>query len=103
MVTGRLWDSAPALFIAAAHDPQRADDPRGSVMQSIVTKTRDHRGALKSPRSLEKRHPRSEAIGTNGLRSFVAALTAATGGLWDNGAVTARLPAWRGRVMVWGL
>jgi putative transposase len=52
----------------------RAVDHEGDVLESLVTKTRDKAAALKFIRKALKRHGRTKAIITDGLRSYGAAL-----------------------------
>ena len=52
----------------------RAVDHEGEVLESVVTKTRDRKAALKLLKKSLKRHGRSENIVTDRLRSYGAAL-----------------------------
>jgi putative transposase len=52
----------------------RAVDHEGEVLESYVTKTRDKAAALTFMRKTLKRHGRVEAITTDGLRSYKAAM-----------------------------
>ena len=52
----------------------RAVDHEGEVLESIVTKKRDRKAALKFLRKSMKRHGRPETIVTDRLRSYGAAL-----------------------------
>ena len=52
----------------------RAVDHEGEVLESIVTKTRDRKAALKFLKKSIKRHGRPENIVTDRLRSYGAAL-----------------------------
>jgi putative transposase len=52
----------------------RAIDHEGEVLESYVTKTRDKAAALKFIKKALKRHGRPQAIVTDGLRSYSAAL-----------------------------
>jgi putative transposase len=52
----------------------RAVDHEGEVLEFFVTKTRDKAAALKFIKKALKRHGRPEAIVTDGLRSYGAAL-----------------------------
>ena len=52
----------------------RAVDQEGEVLESFVTKTRDKAAALKFIKKAMKRHGRPQAIVTDGLRSYGAAL-----------------------------
>ena len=51
-----------------------AVDHEGEVLESYVTTTRDKAAALKSIKKALKRHGRTGAIVTDGLRSYSAAL-----------------------------
>lgn len=53
----------------------RAVDHEGEVLESFVTKTRDKAAALKFMKKALKRHGSPEAITTDGLRSYKAAMT----------------------------
>ena len=52
----------------------RAIDHEGEVLESVVTKTRDRKAALKLLKKSMKRHGRPESIVTDRLRSYGAAL-----------------------------
>ena len=52
----------------------RAVDNEGEVLESLVTKTRDRKAALKFLREPMKRHGRPETIVTDWLRSYGVAL-----------------------------
>ena len=52
----------------------RAVDHEGEVLESYVTKTRDKAAALSFMKKALKRHGSSEAITTDGLRSYKAAM-----------------------------
>ena len=52
----------------------RAVDHEGEVLESVVTKTRDRKAALKLLRKSMKRHGRPDSIVTDRLRSCSAAL-----------------------------
>ena len=52
----------------------RAVDHEGEVLESFVTKTRDKKAALKFLRKAMRKHGRAEAIVTDKLRSYGAAL-----------------------------
>jgi putative transposase len=56
------------------HDLWRAIDHEGEVLESVVTKTRDRKAALKLLKKSMKRHGRPENIVTDRLRSYGAAL-----------------------------
>jgi putative transposase len=53
----------------------RAVDHEGEVLESFVTKTRDKAAALKFIKKAMKRHGKAEAITTDGLRSYGAAMS----------------------------
>ena len=53
----------------------RAVDQEGEVLESYVTKTRDKAAALKFIKKALKRHGSPEAITTDGLRSYKAAMS----------------------------
>ena len=52
----------------------RAVDHEGEVLESLVTTTRDKAAALKFIKKAMKRHGRPQAVVTDGLRSYGAAL-----------------------------
>ena len=52
----------------------RAVDQEGEVLEAFVSKKRDRKAALKFLRKLMKRYPRPDAIITDRLRSYCAAL-----------------------------
>ena len=52
----------------------RAVDQEGEVLEAFVSKKRDRKAALKFLRKLMKRYPRPDAIITDRLRSYRAAL-----------------------------
>jgi putative transposase len=54
----------------------RAVDHEGEVLESYVTRTRDKAAALKFMRKMLKRHGKIEAITTDGLLSYKAAMDA---------------------------
>lgn len=54
----------------------RAVDHEGEVLESYITKTRDKAAALTFMKKTLKRHGKVEAITTDGLRSYKAAMTA---------------------------
>jgi putative transposase len=58
----------------ATHYLWRAIDHEGEVLESVVTKTRDRKAALKLLKKSMKRHGRPESIVTDRLRSYGAAL-----------------------------
>jgi putative transposase len=53
----------------------RAVDQEGEVLESYVTKTRDKAAALSFIKKALKRHASPEAITTDGLRSYKAAMS----------------------------
>ena len=53
----------------------RAVDQEGEILESFVTKERDKAAALKFMKKALKRHGSPEAITTDGLRSYKAAMT----------------------------
>ena len=53
----------------------RAVDQEGEVLESYVTKTRDKAAALRFMKKALKRHGSPEAITTDGLRSYKAAMS----------------------------
>jgi len=53
----------------------RAVDAEGEVLESYVTRTRDKDAALRFMKKALKRHGPVEAITTDGLRSYKAAMT----------------------------
>lgn len=53
----------------------RAVDQEGEILESYVTKTRDKAAALRFMKKALKRHGSPEAITTDGLRSYKAAIT----------------------------
>jgi putative transposase len=66
-----------AMFVTIngkRHDLWRAVDCEGDVLESFVTKRRDEKAALKLPRKALKRHGSTEAIFTDRLASYGAAL-----------------------------
>lgn len=52
----------------------RAVDQEGEILESYVTKTRDKNAALRFIKKALKRHGSPEAITTDGLRSYKAAM-----------------------------
>lgn len=81
------------------HTLWRAVDHAGEVPESIVTKTRDRKAALKFLKKSMKRHGRPETIVTDRLRSYGATLKelgrgdVREMGLWPNNrAETSHLP-----------
>lgn len=71
----------------------RAVDHEGEVLESYVTRSRDKRAALRFMKKALKRHGSPEAITTNGLRSYKAAMVELgceekqEVGLWANNRV----------------
>ena len=53
----------------------RAVDPEGDILESFVTKKRDKHAALTFMKRTLKRHGSPDAITTDGLRSYGAAMT----------------------------
>ena len=53
----------------------RAVDHEGEILESYVTKSRDKGAALAFIKKAMKRHGKAEAITTDGLRSYKAAMT----------------------------
>ncbi len=53
----------------------RAVDHEGEVLESYITRTRDKAAALRFMKKALKRHGSPEAITTDGLRSYRAAMT----------------------------
>jgi putative transposase len=53
----------------------RAVDHEGEVLESYITRTRDKAAALRFMKKALKRHGSREAITTDGLRSYKAAMT----------------------------
>jgi putative transposase len=78
MRTCRQWqwhlDEVYVKINGVTHYLWRAVDHEGEVLESIVTKTRDRKAALKFIKKLMKRHGRPETIVTDRLRSYGAAL-----------------------------
>ena len=77
----------------------RAVDQEGEVLEAFVSKKRDRKAALKFLRELMKRYPRPDAIITDRLRSYRAALRELGGsgrhqaGRWlNNRAENSHLP-----------
>ena len=56
------------------YDLWRAVDDEGEILESYVTKKRDKLAALRFLKKTLKRHGRCEAIGTDGLKSYPAAM-----------------------------
>lgn len=54
----------------------RAVDHEGEILESYITKTRDTEAALAFMKKALKRHGSPEAIPTDGLRSYRAAMNA---------------------------
>jgi len=74
----RQWrwhlDEVYVKINGVTHYLWRAVDHEGEVLESLVTKTRDRRAALKFLKKSMKRHGRPENIVTDRLRSYGAAL-----------------------------
>ena len=74
----RQWrwhlDEVYVKINGVTHYLWRAVDHEGEVLESIVTKTRDRKAALKFLKKSMKRHGRPENIVTDRLRSYGAAL-----------------------------
>jgi putative transposase len=74
----RQWqwhlDEVYVKINGVTHYLWRAVDHEGEVLESIVTKTRDSKAALKFLKKLMKRHGRPETIVTDRLQSYGAAL-----------------------------
>ena len=97
----RRWhlDEVFVKINGAKHYLWRAVDHEGEVLESYVTKTRDRKAALKFLRKSLRRHGPPEAIVTDGLASYGAALKDLTGsderitGRWlNNRAENSHLP-----------
>ncbi|MCQ0970178.1 IS6 family transposase [Paracoccus sp. TK19116] len=75
---GRQWrwhlDEVFVKVRGRQHYLWRAVDHEGEVLEAFVSKTRDRRAALKFLKKLMKRYGRPEAIVTDRLRSYGAAL-----------------------------
>ena len=67
-------DEAFVKINGERHYLWRAVDHEGEVLESFVTKTRDKRAALKFLKKAMRKHGRPEAIVTDKLRSYGAAL-----------------------------
>ena len=78
MRTCRQWqwhlDEVYVKINGVTHYLWRAVDHEGEVLESIVTKSRDRKAALKFLKKSMKRHGRPETIVTDRLRSYGAAL-----------------------------
>jgi len=74
----RQWqwhlDEVYVKINGVTHYLWRAIDHEGEVLESLVTKTRDRKAALKFLKKSMKRHGRPETIVTDRLRSYGAAL-----------------------------
>jgi len=72
----RRWhlDEVFVKINGETHYLWRAVDHEGEVLESVVTKTRDRKAALKCLKKTMKRHGRPESIVTDRLRSYGAAL-----------------------------
>ncbi|QFS83571.1 hypothetical protein FIU97_12080 [Roseivivax sp. THAF40] len=67
-------DEVFVTIIGKTHYLWRAVDHEGEVLESVVTKRSDCKGALKFLRELMKRHGRVEVLTTDTLRSYSAAV-----------------------------
>jgi IS1 family transposase len=82
--TGEPHARVPALALASGRDVRKAQrrdgllwravDHEGEILESYVTKTRDKDAALTFMNKALKRHGSPEAITTDGLRSYKAAM-----------------------------
>jgi putative transposase len=70
----RHLDEVYVKINGVMHYLWRAVDHEGEVLESVVTKTRDRKAALKLLKKSMKRHGRPESIVTDRLRSYGAAL-----------------------------
>jgi putative transposase len=68
------FDEVFVQMSGVTHYLWRAVDHEGEVLESVVTKTRDRKAALKLLKKSMKRHGRPENIVTDRLRSYRAAL-----------------------------
>ena len=77
----RRWhlDEVFVKINGAKHYLWRAVDHKGEVLESYVTKTRDRKAALNFLRNSLRRHGLPDAIITDGLASYGAALKDLTG------------------------
>ncbi len=66
---------APLVAQLNSADGLRAVDHEAEVLESFLTKDRDQTAALKFMKKALKRHGSPEAITTDGLRSYKAAMT----------------------------
>ena len=66
--------TVPVKINGEAHYLWRAVDHEGEVLESLVTKTRDRKAALKFLRKSMKRHGRPHILVTDKLRSYGAAM-----------------------------
>ena len=75
-LSGWRWhlDEVSVRINGERHYLWRGVDQEGEVLEAVVSKKRDRKAALKFPRKLMKRHPRPDAIITDRLRSYRAAL-----------------------------
>ena len=74
MRTCKHLDEVHVKINGVTHYLWRAVDHEGQVLESVVTKTRDRKAALKVLKKLIKRHGRPEVVVTDRLRSYGAAL-----------------------------
>jgi putative transposase len=68
-------DEVDVKINGVLHYLWRAVDHEGEILESYVTKTRDKKAALSFMKRALKRHGSPEAITTDGLRSYRAAMT----------------------------
>ena len=73
----RKWhlDEVYVKINGEMHYLWRAVDQEGEVLESYVTKARDKKAALRFMKKALKRHGSPEAITTDGLRSYRAAMS----------------------------
>lgn len=77
----RLWQWHVNIY-RVTHYPWRAVDHEGEVPDSLVTKSRDRKAALKFLKKSMKQYGRLETIVTDRLRSYDAALKELGRGDW---------------------
>ena len=82
----------------------RADDHKGKILESYITKKRDKSAALRFPKAALKQHGKAEAIVIDGILSYPAAMRALgnldrqeTGRWLNNRAENSHLPFRRRR------
>jgi len=99
----RQWkwhlDEVDVKINGEMHYLWRAVDQEGEILESYVTKNRDKAAALAFMKKARKRHGQPEAIVTDGLRSYRAAMRELanldcqeTGGWKNNRAENSHLP-----------